>query len=196
MGASRATISTMRLVLVLAAALCVAAVTAEYSSVEEDVVPETSLVESATASVAGADVTRRSKRFRVCRYRARRCHKRVARSRLAKRAKSTRQGRQSTQQGRKESSQESQQTCKESWPMVALLETCCTPEQVQKGSQKGTQALQDCPQALEDLCQAPCLHQKGAQALRSQVYLLHASWASLPWLLQEACCCTQEVLCL
>merc|ERR1712227_385914 len=59
MGASRATISTMRLVLVLAAALCVAA----------------------------ADVTRRSKRFRVCRYRARRCHKRVARSRLAKRAK-------------------------------------------------------------------------------------------------------------
>merc|ERR1712164_188017 len=87
MGASRATISTMRLVLVLAAALCVAAVTAEYSSVEEDVVPETSLVESATASVAGADVTRRSKRFRVCRYRARRCHKRVARSRLAKRAK-------------------------------------------------------------------------------------------------------------
>merc|ERR1712193_388024 len=59
MGASRAAISTMRLVLVLAAALCVAA----------------------------ADVTRRSKRFRVCRYRARRCHKRVARSRLAKRAK-------------------------------------------------------------------------------------------------------------
>merc|ERR1712017_37340 len=61
MGASRATISTMRLVLVLAAALCVAAVTAEYSSVEEDVVPETSLVESATASVAGAAATSASR---------------------------------------------------------------------------------------------------------------------------------------
>merc|ERR1711871_1000697 len=51
MGASRATISTMRLVLVLAAALCVAAVTAESSSFEEDVVPETSLVETARSPV-------------------------------------------------------------------------------------------------------------------------------------------------
>merc|ERR1712159_501305 len=87
MGPREQQFQQMRLVLVLAAALCVAAVTAEYSSVEEDVVPETSLVESATASVAAVDVTRRSKRFRVCRHRARHCHKRVARSRLAKRAK-------------------------------------------------------------------------------------------------------------